>query len=591
MTTTTIQDTKLISVFQGQNATKPIGDWTLKQIIEEMKHATKRQGVAKENLPAATFGAQFTDARKKDANKVPTGYVHFDFDKLPNAQHTFEQFKAWPHTKAAFISPSGNGVKVVVDVEPVPLTAEEYEKAYEEIKQHLPVSMGLDEACKDITRYVFLPYAPTAFYNEEAEVMSLNTNNWYKDRSWQMAGAGFTPQEIEAHIRQDNAGNVHKLPTHELDTTVLRPDRIAQLGKRAGNANSRNVATIEDNLPDQYEWCNFTNKVKDFDFDIDLRMLQSKVHRTGFTPGLDNLSTAVISKAKKNQVHPVTDWLKTLVWDETPRLASVGKYWSVNPSQLDNELCALLFRGIVARVVDPGCEMRTMVTLYGEQGVGKTGSLKVIAGDWWGEAPSLDGYDLSKQTMEVSVGRVLLEVSELKGMQRAEVGRLKAWISRTADVARKAYGRGTTDQPRQFILAGTANKIQLTDETGNTRYGIVHVDQVDFEGLIRDRDQLFAEAYATHTNGPVAVPEKFWAEASERTEDFRVATPLEKAIDRWLTGNEYQINSSAVREWLEGVTFSPNDLKEVMNARGFVNKQIGKAPNRKSVWENAANNG
>jgi putative DNA primase/helicase len=89
----------------------------------------------------------------------------------------------------------------------------------------------------------------------------------------------------------------------------------------------------------------------------------------------------------------------------------------------------------------------------------------------------------------------LFEISELQSMTQGEVGKIKAFVSRTSDRFRPPYGRHLVESPRQCVFAGTVNESSyLRDETGGRRFWPIACGRIDTESLARDRDQLWAEA-------------------------------------------------------------------------------------------------
>ena len=182
----------------------------------------------------------------------------------------------------------------------------------------------------------------------------------------------------------------------------------------------------------------------------------------------------------------------------------------------------------VRRVRQPGAKFDEMLVLQSPQGFDKSGAMKALAGgDRW-FADDLPLTADAKRVIEMISGKWIVEAAELNGIRKGEVEHLKSMLSRTHDRARLAYGRLTEERPRRCIFVGTSNSHRfLRDLTGNRRFWPVRVDRFDIEAILRDRDQLRAEAAAREADGgSIRLDPSLWAEAAEEQEARRVEDPI-----------------------------------------------------------------
>ena len=138
---------------------------------------TEEAQAKKQRLPAFTPSATFTEKRLLPNMEQYSGFVHLDFDKLTTEQlnAAFQIIAAIPYTFLCFISPSGNGLKVFIEVN---TGAEHHDAAYQQVLQYYENATGLkaDEKCKDITRLCFVSHDPQLYkniYNEKFNVKDI----------------------------------------------------------------------------------------------------------------------------------------------------------------------------------------------------------------------------------------------------------------------------------------------------------------------------------------------------------------------------------------------------------------------------------
>jgi len=118
----------------------------------------------KKQLLAFTPSAVFSEKRQMPFLEMYSGFVHLDFDKLTpeQLQTAFAIISKISYTSLCFISPSGNGLKVFVEVS---TELEHHDIAYLQVQKYYEDATGLkaDQSCKDVTRLCFMSHDPNAY--------------------------------------------------------------------------------------------------------------------------------------------------------------------------------------------------------------------------------------------------------------------------------------------------------------------------------------------------------------------------------------------------------------------------------------------
>lgn len=126
----------------------------------------------KGNLSAATFSSLYSGPARKGAPHTFTGLLCLDVDKLPAEELTAhrERLQEDEHVLALFTSPSGKGLKVLVQAALPEVSPEEERRAFWHTYQQAAEALGLtpDPNAKDLERLCYLPHDPEAYVNEHA---------------------------------------------------------------------------------------------------------------------------------------------------------------------------------------------------------------------------------------------------------------------------------------------------------------------------------------------------------------------------------------------------------------------------------------
>jgi predicted P-loop ATPase len=106
--------------------------------------------------------------------------------------------------------------------------------------------------------------------------------------------------------------------------------------------------------------------------------------------------------------------------------------------------------------------------------------------------------DLAAKDADISrqlIGKLILELSELKGMRAKEMSHLKQFVSRREEEWIPKYKEKNARYKRRCMFIGTTNETDfLVDETGNRRWLPFKAGVCKPELLEQTRDQLWAEA-------------------------------------------------------------------------------------------------
>lgn len=216
----------------------------------------------------------------------------------------------------------------------------------------------------------------------------------------------------------------------------------------------------------------------------------------------DILREAIVWFAYNNRINPLVSYLDSLpVYTAKDSILETffEKYMGV---VVDNEYLPLIramsykwFLSCVARAYEEGAKVDTVLILQGKQGEGKGQALETLAGEEFFADSDIplshkDGKELIHQT-----GAWIWELAEMASLRRQDSETIKQYITSRFDRYRPSYGKDPIRRGRRVVFTATTNKDTfLTDATGNRRFWIMTVNNINLAAIRRDRDLIWAEA-------------------------------------------------------------------------------------------------
>jgi predicted P-loop ATPase len=292
-----------------------------------------------------------------------------------------------------------------------------------------------------------------------------------------------------------------------------------------------------------------------------LRLRQIFSERFDFDPEDKHIFDAVKSLAFENCFDPILDLLTKAQagWDGKPRLDTwVIDYLKCDDTPLNRAIGRKVLIAACRRARDPGCKFDNITVLEGDEGLNKSTTISVLAGDDFFSDQNIVGAR-DKEVQEQLTGIWMHEIADMTGMKKAEVEHVKTFASRQYDRARPAYGKALERKPRRSIDWATTNDEEyLQSQTGNRRFWPLAVGIIDIEALRRDRLQLLGEAaYYESKHESLVLDESLWPDAAAEQEKRRVKDPWEDILAHIPGTVETQIDRYEIRT--EQIIYLEND--------------------------------
>lgn len=381
-----------------------------------------------------------------------------------------------------------------------------------------------------------------------------------------LAGAALQPVE-ESKVLAEMAGRYKELSGHTLDRRALKKQLEAlqrQLAVTSTKANDfdglldvNEDGRVLNTVKNMAEWLRaghygmkialdkFTGRTMGSPEGVlqwreisDLEVIRIRVmlERDGFGSfggGNDLIRQALNLVANENVIDTAQMWASTLIWDGKLRCEMfLTDYFGVKDSDYIRAVSRYFWSSLARRTLDPGVKADMILVLVGKQGLRKSSSLQAIVPsiDFFGE---LDFRKDDAERCRVMQGKLLVEWNELRGAASAGEDAIKTFLARQVDEWRPLFTEETKRAPRRSVIIGTTDSDEfLSDMAGNRRYLPFKPTRSDIAAILRDRDQLWAEAFETF-------PGVDWSAerlAAQAHEDHAISDMWDPLVLEWLEG-------------------------------------------------------
>ncbi|MDQ3191276.1 MAG: DUF3987 domain-containing protein [Bacteroidota bacterium] len=191
----------------------------VKQVRAAFQSGNKEEAdKLKKQLLAFTPSATYGGGRKLEHLLDYSQFIILEIDKLTTEQleTAFKKAIIIPYTFSCFRSPSGNGIKILVQVNS---HLQDHKQAYLQVADHYQREIGfpIDPSGKDVTRLCFVSYDPQAYRNINSQEFKVNV----------------IPEEIQIQtaikiqeVKQSNTNNYDELFHKCIDFTNQKSQYI-----------------------------------------------------------------------------------------------------------------------------------------------------------------------------------------------------------------------------------------------------------------------------------------------------------------------------------------------------------------------------
>ncbi len=508
-------------------------------IIEKLRDANNIQNkeALKKKLPAITPSGCFGEQRKLDYLKSYSQIICLDFDKLIDLESMKAKIRKDRFCMAAMVSPSGNGLKIMVKVKG---TINDHSNNYESLSNYFfeKYNISADRSCKDITRLMFLTYDPDLYNNKSSEIWSLNSH--YLDIFNECINELNTKEEFREGNRNQYVFDLAKrCRDKKLEIDFVLKEIVARFC--IGDFTRKEIAASvksaytwapsplkRDDIKGYSTWDRVEEYLND-NFDLRLNIISTKIEfkRKDSVEKFEELNeNSIYRELKKKNINishsdlgsllysdyvkkynPFDDYFRSLgAWNreiDEDYILKLCDFISVKDTErFKKHFKKMLVRCIACALQDDYFNKQVFVLVHDQQNSGKSTFCR------WLCPPALEAYiteniNTDKDSLITLATNFIINMDELATLNKTELNALKSFISKDKINVRLPYERKAVLLPRRANFIASTNKDEfLTDETGSVRWLCFELkDKIDFTYKEKiDIDNIWRQAYTLYND-------------------------------------------------------------------------------------------
>jgi hypothetical protein len=524
------------------------------QVISEIRQTNEKQerDALKKILPCVTVSGEFQNGHSIKNLVKHSGLLQVDIDNLTDPEKTKELLSNDKYTYVCFISPSGNGVKVIVKID-----KEQHLDCFNYIKQHYLIcyKIRIDESCKDVSRLMYLSHDKFIYINEKS--MSLNktlnqvgnavmileqqkidvTDSYqnYLNIGFALAdefneeGRDFYHRiskinnkydfnecnsQFDKCLKSDKEGIKIGTLFHiikSFDKTIFEKNKTIEKNDiNTPKKKSSNMEIIKNYISTKYDLrLNIVSNEMEYKFKeesiynpFNESNLYVELLSNNYNTSQANL-TALLRSDFVLSFDPIKDYFKELpAWDQkTDYIKQLCDFIKINDhTRFDNHFKKALVRCIACTL--DGYINKHAFILIGGQSSGKTYLTRWLCPDPLKDYIA-ENINTDKDSLIALSENFFIIMDELASLAKKEINSLKSIFTKDKVKVRRPFDRRVTTTVRRANFFGSTNNEEfLSDETGSVRWLCFKIDSIDFNySNVIDKNGLWTQAYHLYKNG------------------------------------------------------------------------------------------